>query len=564
MNSIGSVSQIVMPETTMLQPKSPIVKQEKQPEMASDSISLSNAKAPVERGNKIKVNINPHDPAVCKPQIVELDQDMIGTNLSSPQMKAIDTYNPVAIADIDGNYIFDLGTPQFDQVNAYTCAHKTMDMWADFKGSPVKWAFGDTPLSINAHKREGMNAYYARNERSTNFFFFKSNGLGKTVQTSESPDIVSHELGHAVLDSMRPGFLGWDSETMSLHEAFGDMSAMLYALKDDSNIQHILADNGGNFSKSSILSNLGEEFAHGIFLSDNDPKNDDRDYLRNMINNFKYVDPSTLPERAPDDQLANEPHSFSRILSGTTYDILAGLYNKNVDAGMGKEAALKEAGNQLGKLIANGILATPKNNCNYSDFAAALLKTDKQLNGGKNLDMLTKIFENRNIMPKGGNMMNAEAALPNITLNAKQMEDPEVIQNLVAENGKAFGVPDGTTFSMDPATENIYGGKTINLTCTDEMQLNGTQYGEYNGAYVDVKGGLSLDFDKNGKLVDINYDGIDDAKRASTAHGVVDAIAKKLVAEPSRAPKDYGTCTAHAFVDGKGHTKLERLPIIVM
>jgi len=50
--------------------------------------------------------------------------------------------------------------------------------------------------------------------------------------SGESPDVVCHELGHALLDSFKPQLFDAASmEVAAFHESFGDMSALLSALQ---------------------------------------------------------------------------------------------------------------------------------------------------------------------------------------------------------------------------------------------------------------------------------------------------------------------------------------------
>lgn len=50
--------------------------------------------------------------------------------------------------------------------------------------------------------------------------------------TCLSHDVVSHELGHAILDNIRPLLLfGIDPDTGALHESFDELLAMLSALQ---------------------------------------------------------------------------------------------------------------------------------------------------------------------------------------------------------------------------------------------------------------------------------------------------------------------------------------------
>ena len=542
---------------------------ESTPTTVGDSIQISAQKKETEpkTGDKVKVTIIPHDPLTSKPGVIEVEKAKVGSTLANEKAYSINASNPKAIPDLEGNYLYELGTAQFDQVNSFNTVSQTVDMMESAKGSPVKWAFKNPKLGVNPHKREGMNAYYSRNEASVNFFYFKSEPLGKTVQTSQSSDIVAHEVGHAVLDGIRPGYLGWDVETMSVHEAFGDMSSMMYALKDEGIRNTVLGQNGGDFSKHSLISKLGEEFGKAVVLADSNPNNDNRDYLRSMINDFKYVDPSTLPEKTDPDQLAGECHSFSRVLSGALYDMVGDFYDKNKAGRMSPEEALKVANDDFSHLMLKTAELAPTTTCKFKDFALAMLKCDKQEFGGVHSDMIKDSFLNRKIISdKDISELNAHMNnIPDFSVNSK-MSAPKIAESFVSSFGSKLNIPDGTIFSMDESSENIYGGKSVNLTCSEELPLAGSHFGKYEGYFVDAKGGLRLDFDKNGKLIDYVFDAIDVGKKANIFEGVKDAINNDLVNDGSisRKNEDPSKNIVEIRDMGDGRKKLERLPIIVM
>ncbi len=79
-------------------------------------------------------------------------------------------------------------------------------------------------LPVLLDEGEDLNAYYDR--KALNFFHGPlGSGL---VYSGESPDVLCHEMGHAILDTVKPGL--WDAaaqEIPAFHESFGDMSAIL-------------------------------------------------------------------------------------------------------------------------------------------------------------------------------------------------------------------------------------------------------------------------------------------------------------------------------------------------
>jgi len=122
--------------------------------------------------------------------------------------------------------------------------------------SPLqRWA-ATSSLSVIPAAGVEMNAYYDR--RSLRFFYY--NYRGKNTYFADSSDIVTHELGHAVLDSMRPDFWSVQAlEIWSFHEAFSDIVAMFNLMNYDAVIEKVLKETGGDLRLSNSASRLAEE-----------------------------------------------------------------------------------------------------------------------------------------------------------------------------------------------------------------------------------------------------------------------------------------------------------------
>lgn len=185
-----------------------------------------------------------------------------------------------------------------------------------------KW-FATPVLQVDPMAGQQANAFYDR--QNLKFFFFNRNN--DTVYTCLSSDIVSHELGHGILDAFRPDFFNMASmEVAAFHEAFGDITAMICTLHHPAVVDFMMQETGGNLRQHNIVTKLAEQFGKNLGCA----------YaLRNAYNTFKYVKPSTLPMQGVGDGLANEPHSFSRIMSGIFYEVLCEIYEvkgRNRDA----------------------------------------------------------------------------------------------------------------------------------------------------------------------------------------------------------------------------------------
>ena len=183
----------------------------------------------------------------------------------------------------------------------------------------TSWQVGKT-LPVRLDAGDKLNAVYTRGDLR----FFHTNVGGTMVFTGESPDVVCHELGHAVLDAIRPQL--WDAmshEVAAFHESFGDMSAILVALQQPAIREEVLAETGGALYRSSRLSRVAEQLGWG--QRQRQPCSAEADCLRNAVNCFAYQRPTTLPNTSPAVLLSSAPHSFSRVFTGAFFQMYAGM-----------------------------------------------------------------------------------------------------------------------------------------------------------------------------------------------------------------------------------------------
>jgi hypothetical protein len=196
---------------------------------------------------------------------------------------------------------------------------RAADYWASRVPPGTHWQRGHVlPVQLNAGVE--LNAYYDRARLS----FFRDTVQGQMIYAGESPDILCHELGHAVLDAIRPQL--WDvasDEIAAFHESFGDISALLAPLQLPSLRTAVLGATGGHLYRTSRLSRIAEQL--GWALRQMQPDLAAPDCLRNAVNSFFYHDPITLAPSGPDATLTSEPHSFSRVFTGGFFEALAGM-----------------------------------------------------------------------------------------------------------------------------------------------------------------------------------------------------------------------------------------------
>jgi hypothetical protein len=284
--------------------------------------------------------------------------------------------------------VYPTGSHGFRYWTAADALARAVSYWSRVVPDGVRWHTG-RPLVVDLDAGTDLNAYYDRQE----LCFFHATVSGVTVYSGESPDVLCHELGHALLDAIRPQL--WNAaviEAASFHEAFGDISAMLSALELPSVRETVLANTGGRLSRASRVSRLAEQLGWAIRQSHPDAV--DADCLRNAVNSFFYRQPEGLPPMAPASALSSEPHSFSRVFTAAWLESLAGM----VEARGTSEAALASAAVDAGRLLA-GAVSTARIASNYfAQVAAGLLDADGQLTGGEFRGAIRRAFVGRGIL----------------------------------------------------------------------------------------------------------------------------------------------------------------------
>src|SRR5262249_27765546 len=144
----------------------------------------------------------------------------------------------------------------------------------------TRWSTNSVPMRVSLVSGQDLNAFYARN---AGLRFFQETVRNLQIFSGESPDVVCHELGHAVLDALKPQlFNAASTEVASFHESFGDMSAILCALQLPSVREKVLQETQGRLNVNSRLSRLAEQLGWGIRQLS--PTAVDPDCLRNAAN----------------------------------------------------------------------------------------------------------------------------------------------------------------------------------------------------------------------------------------------------------------------------------------
>lgn len=298
------------------------------------------------------------------------------------------------------------GTPDFRYWSAAEALARGIAFWSDVLPQGTTWsAPNPMPVVLVAPKVE-LNAYYSR----SGLRFHQAAVGGTQIFAAHSADVVCHELGHAILDALKPQlFNAGIAEGWAFHEAFGDISALLSALELDWMCEAVLQETGGRLSASSRWSRLAESLGWG--LRQMSPSLAEADCLRNAVNRFAYRQMHLLLPEAPPNMVSRQPHSFSRVFTGAFFEVLTALCTA---AGPPDVGRLRQATREAARLLVAAVLTAPIAPDYFGQVAAAMIQADQALNEGRNRAAFNQAFTERGILSVQSVLHLASASVPQV------------------------------------------------------------------------------------------------------------------------------------------------------
>jgi hypothetical protein len=493
--------------------------------------SAANQRARHKNGS-IRVKVLPKDPLVARtrglwPVDVPLECNTVGDGPTSARVAIVD-YN----ADLDARFapakllkdgsgfrgIGNLKNEKildnfnFHQVNVWAIIEQILTLLEkdEALGRPVPWASGLGRLLVLPHAGYQDNAFYDRATGALHLFYFEGPD-GKPVYTCLSHDIVAHELGHAVLDGLKPGYNEVCSpETAGFHEYFGDAIAMLASLNNRHIAIEVTKGAPAKLTAKNVVSAIASEFGaaiHGLH----------EDYLRGAWNKRKMSDLRGTYEE----------HEWSEILTGVYYDLLQYLYVRNLKeisrkSSAGKRnqqqaiQALFRAASQTANVMLRAIDYCPPVDLRYDEYARALLRADEVAYPSDSYGVRTelkRIFRQRGLQPP----QDEPGARGDILHALRKAGDIDAITATPAdayrfldEFRELFEIPYDANLSVvsvyrtkKRARSGYWAPKerVIEFTWSEDVKLEGRTFGSIAGTLLPLHCGGTLVFDSNGNFL---------------------------------------------------------------
>jgi hypothetical protein len=273
---------------------------------------------------------------------------------------------------------------QAHQLHVWAVLQRALDF---FEGGPglgrrISWGFEGNRLIVVPHAGYGQNAFYDRQSKSLQFYYFDGNE--GTVYTCLSTDIINHEFGHAVLDGIRPYFIEAISpQTAAFHEFIGDLTAILIAFRNNEFRNYLVEASGGDLGKDTKLNRLAEEFGKAV---------NDKPYLRTAHNDKKL---SALKDE-------QRPHLLSEVLTGAMFDIIIKLSRYYIDKRKRtRSQAFWDTIQRMQQMAVQPLDLLPPVDASFKDYALAVLRMEQIANPSdpdNYRGMMMDVFLDREIM----------------------------------------------------------------------------------------------------------------------------------------------------------------------
>ncbi|ATU94840.1 serine protease [Phyllobacterium zundukense] len=392
---------------------------------------------------------------------------------------------------------------QFHQVNVWAVLQRALDFFENGfgLGRRILWGFEGSRLIVVPHAGYGENAFYDRQSKSLQFYYFDRDK--ERIFTCLSADIINHEFGHAVLDGIRPHFIeSVLPETAAFHEFMGDLTAILIAFRNNAFRQQLIAETKGNLESESTLSKLAEQFGKHVT---------DKPYLRSARNNLTYKD------------IANDqrPHYMSQVLTGAMFDIILRLSKYYVvKRNRTVPQAFWDTIQRMQHMAIQPLDLLPPVDVTFRDYVLAVLRAEEIANptdpdGYRG--MMLDVFERRGLISASEV---TELKASRHIFDRLQLEVFHDIDTIASSRADAYRFLDDNRKALFiPYTADI----TVSDLCTaqkltrqarrqpkqvllqyiwrEDLVLKGAQFGQFNGKIASLLCGGTLAFDENGNVL---------------------------------------------------------------
>ena len=420
-----------------------------------------------------------------------------------------------------GNQVIDQTTfklPQFRQVSVWATLQRALEFFEDASalGRRIPWGFEGNRLMVVPHAGYGENAFYDRDSKSLQFYYFGSDP--DIVYTCLSVDIVNHEFGHAVLDGIRPLYNESSLvQTGAFHEFLGDLTAILLTLRNGDLRRYVAKATEGDIAKADAISSLAEEFGRNV---------SGRPYLRTASNK----------DRMSDVKGETSVHRVSSVLTGAMFDILIELaknYQSQPEEPSADGAAASPkrkraspvqafwyAADRMQRTAIQPLDLLPPVDVTFRDYALAVCRSQQlsdPIDPEGYYGMLIKVFRKREILSEEDEQRLTE---PKYLYDRLELSVSHNIGDISRSRAAAYRfLDDNRQELLIPANQDFFiadlydankcGRQRARLprqiileyVWREDVLLEGKRFGQFDGSWTSMFCGGTLVFNDNGNVL---------------------------------------------------------------
>ncbi|QOZ51551.1 serine protease [Bradyrhizobium sp. CCBAU 53338] len=410
--------------------------------------------------------------------------------------------------DSDGNPITqrsfgDQHALQAHQVHVWAVLQRALDFFESGfgLGRRISWGFEGNRLIVVPHAGYGKNAFYDRESKSLQFYYFDDGA--DTVYTCLSADIINHEFAHAVLDGVRPYLIeAIRPETAAFHEFMGDLTAILIAFRNNDFRQYIAKNSLGDLSTDTALNRLAEQFGTAV---------SGRPYLRTARND------QTM-SKLKDEQ---RPHLLSEVLTGAMFDIIIRLSRYYIDERkLSLLTAFWDTIQRMQQMAVQPLDLLPPVDVTFKDYALAVLRMEQIANPSDPdgyRDMMIDVFRKREIFDDDdiATLNEPRQVFERLTLDVYHD-----VEQLASSRAEAYRFLDDNRDRLfiprnaDVVVSDLYKARKltrqarrlpeqviIQYVWREDVELSGSEFGRFEGRPASLLCGGTLALDRDGNVL---------------------------------------------------------------
>ena len=162
---------------------------------------------------------------------------------------------------VHGNKNGPYSEDESDAIHTYTIIRMVLNMYQGLLGKELKWAWNQNgninPVKVYLRYTD-VHSSYASTQEALMFGHYRSGD--QLMYDCRSVDLVAHETGHALLDSLKPKWHSTGGEVPGIIESFCDLTSMFLILSQLDMVKYMISQTKGDLKKRNILAVFGDSY----------------------------------------------------------------------------------------------------------------------------------------------------------------------------------------------------------------------------------------------------------------------------------------------------------------